>query len=320
MRFVVVGAGAVGGVLAARLGQYGHDVLLVARGAHREAVERGGLTLRTPAEVVTVRLPVAGSVSEVGWADGDVALLAVKSQATLGVVEELAAVAPPSLPVVVLQNGVENERVVLRRFANVYAVPVLCPAAHLEPGVVEAHAARTTGILDVGRYPAGSDAVARAVSAAFAASGYVSQVRDDVMRWKWVKLIANLGNAAEAVCEPGPGVERLARRAEAEGWAVFAAAGIESATREEDAAHRGDLLRTASIDGVPRPGGSTWQSLARATGDVETDYLTGEIVLLGRLHGVPTPLNDVLQRLARRMAVERRPPGSFSEEQVLAGL
>ena len=64
---------------------------------------------------------------------------------------------------------------------------------------------------------------------------------------------------------------------------------------------------------------STWQSLTRGTG-VETDYLTGEIVLLGRLHRVPTPVNDLLQRLASRMAAEGRPPGSVAAEDVLARL
>jgi len=320
MRFVVIGAGAIGGVLGARLGQHRHDTVLVARGAHGDAIARHGLTLRTPSETVTVKLPVVSSVADLAWQDGDVALIAVKSQATVGVLTELAAVAPPRTPVVCLQNGVENERSALRRFPAVYAVPVLCPAAYLEPGTVEAYALRTTGILDVGRYPAGSDDVARAISAAFAASGFVSQVRDDIMRWKWIKLIANLGNAVEAVCEPGPGITRLTRQARAEGWAVFAAAGIDAASRAEDAAHRGDLLETADLGATPRAGGSTWQSLARGTGDVETDYLAGEVVLLGRLYGVETPLNDVLQRLTRRLAVERRPPGVLTEDEILAEL
>jgi 2-dehydropantoate 2-reductase len=320
MRFVVVGAGAIGGVLGARLGQHGFDVVLVARGAHGDVIARQGLTLLTPTESVTVKLPVVTSVADLAWRDGDVALVAVKSQATVGVLDEIAAVAPANTPIVCLQNGVENERAALRRFPDVYAVPVLCPAGHLEPGTVEAYGLRTTGILDVGRYPSGSDDVAREISAAFAASGYVSRVRDDVMRWKWIKLIANLGNAVEAVCEPGPGITRLTRQARAEGWAVFAAAGIEAASRAEDAANRADLLETGDIGVIPRPGGSTWQSLARGTGDVETDYLAGEVVLLGRLYGVAAPLNEALQRLARRLAVERRAPGTFTEDEILAEL
>ena len=59
-------------------------------------------------------------------------------------------------------------------------------------------------------------------------------------------------------------------------------------------------------------GGSSWQSLARRPGSIESDYLNGEIVLLGRLHGVPTPVNTVLQRIANRLAVTGTPPVSMS--------
>jgi 2-dehydropantoate 2-reductase len=63
-------------------------------------------------------------------------------------------------------------------------------------------------------------------------------------------------------------------------------------------------------------GSSSWQSLARGTGAIEADWLNGEIVLLGRLHGVPTPVNEVLRRVANRMARNRLPPGSWSLERV----
>ena len=69
-----------------------------------------------------------------------------------------------------------------------------------------------------------------------------------------------------------------------------------------------------------RAGGSTWQSLQRGTGSIETDYLTGEIVLLGRLHGVPTPANRALQAIATRMALTGEPPASRSEDDVLRSL
>jgi 2-dehydropantoate 2-reductase len=202
----------------------------------------------------------------------------------------------------------------------VYAVPVLCPAGHLEPGVVEAYAFRTTGILDIGRYPSGSDQVAEQICAAFATSGFVSVVRDDVMRWKWAKLIVNLTNALEAVVGLGNVPDDLSRRARQEGLACLKAAGIDAATIEEDRAHRGDLLEMKSIGDAARPGGSSWQSLERGTGSIETDYLTGEIVLLGRLHGVPTPVNDLLQQLARQAAEQRRPPGAVTPGDFAAAL
>ena len=67
------------------------------------------------------------------------------------------------------------------------------------------------------------------------------------------------------------------------------------------------------IPGRERGGGSSWQSLARGTGNIESDYLNGEIALLGRLHGVPTPVNALLQRLAAEAAARRDPPGQLTE-------
>jgi 2-dehydropantoate 2-reductase len=59
-----------------------------------------------------------------------------------------------------------------------------------------------------------------------------------------------------------------------------------------------------------RGGGSSWQSLARGAGRIETDFLNGEVVLLGRLYGVATPVNARLQSLARELAREGAAPAS----------
>ncbi len=56
------------------------------------------------------------------------------------------------------------------------------------------------------------------------------------------------------------------------------------------------------IPGAGRIGGSSRQNFVRGTGDIETDYLNGEVVLLGRLHGIPTPANAVIQRLSTEFA------------------
>ena len=233
--------------------------------------------------------------------------MAVKSQDTAQAVTSLAEVASPSTPVCCLQNGVDNERTVLRRFANVYAVGVMCPAGHLEPGVVQAYSSPTSGILDLGRYPGGVDDVAAATAVAFRASTFDAEARPDMLRWKYAKLLTNLGNAVEAVCGPEARRGPLTKLAREEGVACLVAAGIDFASEEEDRARRGDLLHVRPIAGRRRPGGSSWQSLARGTGAIETDYLNGEIVLLGRLYGIPTPVNESLQRLANE-TFHRNPP------------
>jgi 2-dehydropantoate 2-reductase len=321
---MVYGAGAIGGVLGGLLHEAGHDVVLVARGPHLDALRRDGLTLASPEGTRTIDVPAAGDAREaLDGADGDgpvTVLLAVKSHQTQAAVEDLTSVLPAATPVVSLQNGVANEPWLLRFFADVQGVCVMMPTGHLEPGVVEQHSAPVPGILDVGRYPGGTDATSASVAAAFRDAGIVSEPRPDVMAWKHRKLMMNLGNAVQACCTPGPDADDLAGRAVAEGEAALAAAGIPVVGVAQDRERRGDLLRVSPVDGRERGGGSSWQSLRRGTGSIETDYLNGEVVRLGRLHGVPTPANALLQATARRLAATGGEPGSVPAADLLARL
>jgi 2-dehydropantoate 2-reductase len=319
MRFIVVGAGAVGGVVGGRLAQHGHEVVLVARGDHGAAIAADGLLVRSPDDEVRVRVPVVSHPREVALGDDDVVLLAVKGQDTPGALAALAG-GPPDLAIACLQNGVDNERQVLRRTPNTYAVPVMLPATHLRPGVVDASSAPVTGILDVGRYPTGVDDRATAISAAFASSTFSSVTNPAVMRFKWSKLLMNLGNALEAAVGPIGRSSDLYARAREEAEAVLAAAGIDCASADEDAARRGDLISLRPVAGERRGGGSSWQSLARGTGSIEVDQLNGEIVLLGRLHRVDTPVNVLLQTVAHELAHRRAAPGSLTESDLLVRL
>lgn len=319
MRFVLIGPGAVGGVVGGRMFQFGHDVVLVARGAHREAIAASGLTVEWPEGSVTLPIPVVGAPGELRFGPDDVVIVAVKSQDTAGVVDALATVAEPSTPVVCLQNGVANEAAFLRRFENVHGVTVMAPTWHLEPGVVRAYTHDAAAILDVGRWPGGVDDVTEAVAAAFRAAGFESLARPDIRRWKYAKLLLNLTNPIDALCPRDGDFDRLAELARAEGADVLVAAGIDHVSAAEDRARRGDILRIIPIDASARPGASTWQSLARGL-PVEVDYLTGEIVLLSRLHGVPAPVNTMLQRAVHRAVAERTPPGSIPAAELLARL
>ena len=313
MRLIVHGAGGIGGVMAARLHQAGHDVVAIARGDHLEAWRATGLRLQTPDEDVVLDVPVVGHPSELTLGADDVVLLTMKSQDTVAAITELS----PDVAVVCAQNGVANEREVLRRFERTYGICVMMPTSFTEPGIVQAQSAPITGLLDIGRYPEGVDDVAESVAAALGSATFESVPRPDIMRWKHAKLLMNLGNAIQALCEPG-GTKELIERVRAEGVAALTAAGIPFASDEEDAARRGDLLTMRPIAGTMRGGGSTWQSFARGTGSIETDHLNGEIVLLGRLHGVPTPVNALVQRLANDAARRRTPPGSMKATDVLA--
>ena len=290
--------------------------MLVARGDHLGALQRDGLRLHTPDEDLVLPVAAVGAAEEIDWHDDDVVVLAMKTQDTAAALAALAGSAPPGVAVVCAQNGVENERMALRVFERVYGMCVMLPAAHLEPGVVQAHGAPMSGLLDLGRYPAGVDAVAEQIAADLLAARFSSEPVADIMRLKYRKLIMNLGNAIEAAAGTAARQGDLYERAATEGEAVLAAAGIAVASAEEDTARRGDLMRMRPVDGRRRDGGSSWQSLARGTGAIEADYLNGEIVLLGRCHGVPTPVNSALQRIANRMARDRVPPGTVSLEEI----
>jgi 2-dehydropantoate 2-reductase len=316
-RFVVVGAGAVGGVIGARLFEHGHDVVLVARGAHHDAIRDRGLRLVSHDGDTTLPIPVVDHPNRISFTDDDVVVVAVKSQDTLTVMDALAASASPGVAVACAQNGVENERVAARFFTGVYGVVVLLPTGHLEPGVVDAYASPVTGVLDVGRFPTGVDERATAIADAFDSSTFSARPITDVMRWKYSKLLINLGNAADALAGGDARGSELVQRARAEAVACLDAAGIAFASDEEQQARRVDL-HFGPLPGRPRSGSSTFQSLERGTGTVETDYLNGEIVLLGRQLGIPTPVNALLQRLVGQAARERRRPGSYTLDELLA--
>lgn len=310
MRLIVLGAGAIGGAIAARVAIAGGDVAVVARGAHLDAIRAGGLRLETPEESFVVPLAAAADPSELRIDDDDVVLLAVKSQDTAAALDGLRACAPESTPIVCAQNGVANEAMALRCFPFVYGMCVMCPATHLEPGVVQASSSPVTGLLDLGRWPGGVDQTAQDVAAVLSASTFSSVARPDIARWKWGKLLMNLGNAVQAACGNGEDTAPLLDLVVSEGRAALAKAGIEAVSDDEARARRAGLLTPRPVGGVDRSGGSTWQSLARGLSSVETDYLSGEIVLLGRLHDLATPANALLQRVVAEMSWRHEPPGS----------
>ncbi|MDW5326344.1 ketopantoate reductase family protein [Plantactinospora sp. KLBMP9567] len=357
MRYVIIGAGAVGGTIGVRLNEAGRDVTLAARGAHLVAIRAHGLTLSTPDGEYVARVPAVGDpaapdsgITDATLTPDTVLVLTVKSQDTEAALRSWAdlpvqggGTAAERLPLLTAQNGVANERIAARIFDRVHPVCVWLPATHLEPGRVVASGHPYSGMLHLGTFPAGSDDLARRVSADLTAARILAPVRDDIMRWKYGKLLRNLGNAVQALLGPagssaagssadgssadgsradgsadgGADDRRAAQAAEllaavrAEGEAVLTAAGIPYTSSAEEAAERGDRVEVVPVAGQRRQGGSTWQSLARDAGSAETDYLNGEIVLLGRLHGVPTPANATVQRAMRRAVRERIPAGTF---------
>ncbi|WP_018681953.1 ketopantoate reductase family protein [Actinokineospora enzanensis] len=320
MRYVIIGAGAIGGSIGGRLHEGGHDVVLVARGAHAEAIRQDGLRLVTPQGPQRLPIPVVTGPEDIELRADDVLVLATKTQDTVAALDQWShrpvagGTASDKLPVVTAQNGVANERMALRRFRRVYGTCVILPSTYLTPGEVIAPCGPYTGLLIMGRYPAGTDGPVEEIASDLGTSHFLAPVVPDVMRWKYAKLLNNLANAVDAVC--GEDSPVLRHRAITEGRAVLAAAGIDCAGHDEFAEMRGTNVVPRNMDGGRRS--SSWQSIVRGTGTVESDYLNGEIVLLGRTHGVPTPVNDTLLTAAHESVRLGRKPGELTVDDLIA--
>ncbi len=322
-RYVIIGAGAIGAHLAAQLTAAGIPNAVVARGEQLEALRDGPLVLRKADGDERVRLAAVGSAAEAVLTSDDVLVLAVKTQQAEAVIAEWAwlpladsaELIAADLPIVVLQNGVATEELARRRFARVVSVATVVPVNYLEPGVVIPYAGSGTGYFQVGALD-GRQRVDAPIVAAVAAdlerAGYLVRVREDITRRKHEKLLHNILNAVSILDGDDEERKRLSDGLIAEGRAALVAAGVDlDIPADVDLGHAVGGGRPPVEPTEERPAfkGSTWQNFAKGTPS-EIDFLNGEIVLLGRRHGVPTPLNARVQRVLGRSSALGEAPGA----------
>jgi 2-dehydropantoate 2-reductase len=329
-RYVIVGAGAIGGSLGGQLAQQGADPVLVARGEHAAAMSERGLRLRTPDEDVVVPVQVATGPSDVRLNTDDVLVMTTKTHQIDAALTQwvdapvyqdgrVIGTAGELLPVCTALNGVASETMAARYFRRVVGVCVWLPAVHLVPGEVIVRAARPSGMFHVGYYTPDRDGngVLERLESDWTTAGFKVAVSNDVMPWKYRKLINNIGNIVQALVGSNGDADDVASAARAEARQVLEQAGIAVTDDAEEAAARADSFTVAPVPGQPDEiGGSSWQSLARGTRGIETDYLNGEIALIARLHGLPAPINAKLAALGRTAAASGQRPGDVSADEL----
>ncbi len=328
-RYIILGAGAVGGALGGRLGLAGRDVVLVARGNHLAALREHGLRLRTPDEDVTHPVLGIGGPEEIELSGDDILILATKThQANEALVTWADApvyqnarpigTAGERLPIFIALNGVAAEAMAHRYFRRVYGICVWMPVVHLRPGEVIIRSTPQSGMLHIGRVPANDhDQTLQQVATDLVAANFDVPLPEDVMPWKYRKLISNIGNVFQALVARNGDWRPLVADAEAEARRVLDAAGIAYIGEEEEAAARAAGFTLKPVAGVDEfVGGSTWQSLQRGTGNIETDYLNGEIVMIAHRIGMEAPINEQLAILARRAATNGAKPGDINVDQL----
>lgn len=323
MRYIIYGAGGVGGTIGGLLHAAGFETVLICRGPQLDAIQRQGLTVRTTGGDVQADIAAVGHPRELTLQSDDAVILTMKSQDTEQALLDLEAAGGADLPVICCQNGVENERAAARRYSRVYGMLVAMPATYMEPGVVVGWGTPAVGVLDTGCFPAGIDDFIVQVAADLTAAGFDSRAVPAIMPLKYAKLLDNLGNGVQALAQvhrSDARAGRLMAALRAEGIACYEAAGIDWLSEAEYRAHVGPRMQTGQIPGEERSGNSTWQSLARGLASVETDYLNGEIVLLGALYGKATPCNALIRRLTREMAISGRAPCSYGIDELTVAL
>lgn len=324
MRFVIVGAGGVGGVTGACLRRAGEDVLLVVRREQAEAISRNGLEIvEKDGEPWTVHPRIATSIEACALTPDDVVFITAKSYDTQGIVDSIYAALPQGpAAVVCVQNGISNEVVSARRFPRTYGGMAYFQGRILGPGRIGAGLRKIVA----GAYPRGTDELIEEICRRLTASGVESEVHDNIMSAKWTKLVTNCCNAVYAITSM-TGAESALNRASVEllnaAWseaeAALAAASIEHVPVK--------LLPVPEVTTMPLADagnvafyGSTWDDLAARKGKVEVDWFNGEIVRLGAKYGVATPVNRLLLDVCENLARDLEPPGKNTPEELLGML
>lgn len=323
-RYVVIGAGAVGGVIAAHLREHDNNVLLVARGEHGNRISADGLKVRRPTGVDVVRLPIVAGADDSRLLRGDVLVLAVKTQDAESAIAEWAwqpvyddsgevvGSASELLPILTTQNGLATEDLALRRFARVYGVTVGVNASYLSPGEIVSPSVNPAAHFWIGRYPrpvSGSDEPAdtllERIVADFNSAGLAAWSVDDVRATKGAKLLGNLQFNGVDVLE-GSDADRAEARAlirdeafdilEKAGWPLPPGGQLDN---------HGVAFEVQPVEGHTNGRSSTWNSFARG-GSNEVDFLHGEIVLQARKLGIRAPLNERVQEVLNAPQFEGR--------------
>lgn len=303
-RSVVIGAGAIGALLAAQLELAGRETVLVARGEALAAIRARGVVVARPSRTETVPVTVAGGPEEVDLGPDDVLFLAVKAQDADAALAawawrpvEADGVAA-DLPIVTLQNGLATEDAAARRFSRVIGGTVAIAAQHLTAGEVASPAEPEVGLVWLGTHGGGTDPLLQSIAADLRAAAFGATVTGDIGAVKAWKLLGNLGNALDLFDGTDEDLATARRLLREEALAVYAAAGISVAAIDFAELH----LEIREVPGYRGGRLSTWQSFARGTSS-EVDFLNGEIVLLGRRTGIPTPVNALVQRTLGEHAV-----------------
>lgn len=290
MKVAVMGAGAVGCYYGGMLARAGHEVVLIGRAQHVEAVLRDGLFLDT--QTFKAHVPMQASTEASAVQGAGLVLFCVKSTDTQASAADMAPHLAPDARVLSLQNGVDNaERLQAMLEQEVTPAVVYVATEMAGPGHVKHHG---RGELVIGPGRSNQELVAL-----FADAGVPVQVSDNVIGALWAKLILNCAyNALSAITQTpygrlvqGEGVQAVMRDVVQECLAVAKASGVDVPGDMWDAIER--IAHT-----MPAQFSSTAQDVARGKRS-EIDHLNGHVMRRGEALRIATPVNRTLHAIVK---------------------
>ncbi len=303
MHIAVMGTGALGGYMAARLSNAGIRVTCLARGRQLEALQRSGLRLESPLGAITVN-PIAAEASAHAVGVVDAVLFVVKLGDALDAAHALGPLLDADTPVVTFQNGIDAPDIVAGEIGAAHVLPGSANVAGAEspqPGVVR-HLGRYARFV-FGERDGRASLRAKRLLDAFVAAGMETRLSDDIVAELWDKFVLLAAASGVIAAARSPlGVVRDDRElktmlgnAMLETAAVAGASGIELRPSIVD-----DHM--ALLETFPADQKSSMLQDLEAGRKLELDWLSGTVCRLGRRHGVPTPVHDTLLAALRPFA------------------
>ena len=319
MKICVIGAGAIGGLLAAKLAHAGEEVSVVARGAHLAAIRANGLVLQEEGDRIAARVFATDKIAEVGAQD--LIILGMKAHQVGAVAADVAGALGPESLVLTAQNGIpwwyffktgdarEGTRLESVDHGGIIAAhlpidrvigSVVYPAAEIEaPGVIrhiEGHR------FSLGELDGSKTERIEAVSQAFGKAGFKAPVVSDLRAEIWTKLWGNLSfnpisalshATLEDICRY-PLTRALAADMMREAQTVGEAFGVRFRVSLEK--------RIAGAEAVGAHKTSMLQDIESGRA-IEADALIGSVIELARLAEIPTPHMNAVYALVKLLGV-----------------
>lgn len=323
MRICIFGAGAVGGHFAVQLAAAGHEVSVVARGAHLEAMHWNGLTLLKGERRIVARVQAAERPAALGRMDH--VLVTLKATGLAALAEGVGPLLGPDTSVIFAQNGIpwwyahglagrpappaELARLdpggaLARAVARERVIGGVIYSANevIEPGVVRNDAPQRN-MLALGEPDGSKSERVAALSAALEQAEVQAPVETDIRRSIWAKLLINAGSSAIGVVTgetvkaamADPALAELRRRVHEEGRRIAAAHGIDP---------EGAPLPPPHQAGGPEHKTSMLQDYERGR-PLEIDAILMAPLWFARAAGVPAPALEALAALAAHKARAR---------------